>query len=103
MSPHPATTPSALHFRDMTLNVGQLQHWLPGAAGDQPCQITADYARFGTETRGVTVTWEPLPLLNIGRLSLPRLRVCFAIQGLTAEEEQRFWQCFERAFSRGGG
>lgn len=53
--------------------------------------------------RSVEVRCQPLPILQMGALALPRLQVSIAFSGGSAGQHGDFMNDFQRHFRRGGG
>ena len=67
-------------------------------AWDEPCALRVDiHPGF------LRISWQILPSRVIALLKLPRLRVVFRFEGVSADERQRFMQRLDLHLRRGGG
>jgi hypothetical protein len=89
--------------REMGCTVAELGQWLPGAAGPHPVQGHADGADIALDGGRLRLRWEALPPRRIALLSLPRLRLCFAFEGVDEAARLRFMHRFDLYTQRGGG
>jgi hypothetical protein len=90
--------------REMGCTVAELRQWLPGAAQPQSVQPRGDGGDVAIEGGGrLRLRWEALPPRRIALLSVPRLRLGFAFEGVDEAGRQRFMHRFDLYTQRGGG
>lgn len=94
----PAELESGRVERVMSIGRDEFFRMLPGAAG-----LPLVHRGGVVSGRGWRLTADVLPSLNIGLLSLPRLRVQIEFPALDAAVMQDFMARFDRHFQRGGG
>lgn len=94
----PAELESGRVERVMSIGRAEFFDMLPGAVG-------LPLVHRGEQVSGKTwqLTAEELPALNIGLLSLPRLRVQVEFPSRDGAVMQDFMARFDRHFQRGGG
>lgn len=82
----------------------ELLAWLPGACGQRPIVVDGRCARVVEIGGGrLVLDWHPLPPRRIALVTLPRLQVRFAFEGVDENERQRFMRRFDLFTQRGGG
>lgn len=90
--------------REMGCTAAELVHWLPGAAAPHPVRQRADGADIALDAGGrLSLRWEALPPRRIALLSVPRLRLRFAFEGVDEAARLRFMHRFDLYTQRGGG
>lgn len=90
--------------REMGCTAAELVHWLPGAAAPHAVRQRADGADIALEEGGqLSLRWEALPPRRIALLSVPRLRLRFAFEGVDEAARLRFMRRFDLYTQRGGG
>jgi len=87
---------------DMTITREAFLRLLPGALGGA-FRTDGETCVREEAGRSWAVHVEPLPPLVLGAMSMARLRVTLAFEGLTEEETERFRAGFLAAYQRGGG
>ena len=90
--------------REYGCTEAEWRRWMPEAthphplAWDEPCALRVDiHPGF------LRISWQILPSRVIALLKLPRLRVVFRFEGVSADERQRFMQRLDLHLRRGGG
>lgn len=91
--------------REMGCTAAELVHWLPGAAAPHTVRQCADGADIALDDAGgrLGLRWEALPPRRIALLSVPRLRLRFAFEGVDEAARLRFMHRFDLYTQRGGG
>ncbi len=89
--------------REMGCSADELRAWLPGASGGRMIVWHDDGARVAIDDGHATLQWRALPPRRIALLSMPRLHVRFAAQGIADDAWQRFMRHFDLYTQRGGG
>jgi hypothetical protein len=89
--------------REMGCTAAELVHWLPGAAQPHPVRPCAGGADIDLEGGRLCLRWEALPPRRIALLSVPRLRLRFAFEGVDEAARLRFMRRFDLYTQRGGG
>jgi hypothetical protein len=89
--------------REMGCTADELRSWLPGASGDRVIAWRDDVADIALEGGTVTIQWRALEPRRIALITLPRLHVRFAAQGVDSAAWQRFMRHFDLYTQRGGG
>ncbi|NML14734.1 hypothetical protein HHL10_07065 [Azohydromonas sp. G-1-1-14] len=87
----------------MGCTVAELGHWLPGAAQPHAVELRADGADVSLDAGRLRLRWEALAPRRIALLSLPRLRLRFAFEGVDEPARVRFMRRFDLYTQRGGG
>ncbi len=77
--------------------------WLPAAIGDKSWQRDGACARVAIEPGCLQISWQPAAPRILGQARIPRLLVCFAFDGLDAEQRYAFMKRFDLYMQRGGG
>lgn len=89
--------------REMGCTPAELSQWLPGAAAPCPVSPRADGADVAVEGGQLRLRWRALPPRCIALLSVPRLWLRFAFEGVDEPARLRFMQRFDLYTQRGGG
>ena len=89
--------------REMGCTPAELALWLPGAAAPFAVSPRADGADVALEEGRLRLHWEMLPPRRIALLSVPRLRLRFAFEGVDEPARLRFMHRFDLYTQRGGG
>lgn len=89
--------------REMGCTPAELAHWLPGAAAPHRVSPRADGADVALEGGCLRLRWQALPPRRIALLSVPRLRLRFAFEGVDEAARLRFMRRFDLYTQRGGG
>ena len=84
---------------DATTTRDEFVRLLPQATGD----VALREIDGGFSGRGWSIRLTPIPPLEIGRVRLERHRVEIDLDGMTAEEQDRFMWRFSLYYQRGGG
>lgn len=90
--------------REMGCTAAELVRWLPGAVEHRPLELGEQGAevRFDGDGR-LTLRWQVLSPRRIALITLPRLQVDFAFDGLDEATRQRVMKRFDMYIQRGGG
>ncbi len=94
--------PSAFE-REMGCTANELRAWVPGACGGRSIEWREQGADIALDGGTVSLDWQALEPRRIALLTLPRLRVRFAAQGVDEVAWQRFMRHFDLYTQRGGG
>lgn len=94
--------PSAFE-REMGCTADELRGWLSGACGARPVAWREQGADIALDGGSVSLDWLALDPRRIALVTLPRLRVRFAAQGVDEQAWQRFMRYFDLYTQRGGG
>lgn len=89
--------------REMGCTADELCAWLPGASGGRAIAWRADGADIALDGGTASLDWRTLEPRRIALITLPRLHVRFAAQGVDATAWQRFMRHFDLYTQRGGG
>jgi hypothetical protein len=89
--------------REMGCTADELRGWLPGACGERPIAWREQGAEIALDGGTVSLDWLALDPRRIALITLPRLRVRFAAQGVDEAAWQRFMRYFDLYTQRGGG
>jgi hypothetical protein len=89
--------------REMGCTADELRAWLPGASGGRTIEWHAERAEVAIGEGGATLQWRTLPPRRIALITLPRLQVRFAAQGVDEDAWQHFMRHFDLYTQRGGG
>jgi hypothetical protein len=89
--------------REMGCTAAELGHWLPGAAAPHAVSVQSDGADVALEGGCLRLRWEALAPRRIALLSVPRLRLRFAFEGVDEAARLRFMHRFDLYTQRGGG
>jgi hypothetical protein len=89
--------------REMGCTSDELRGWLPGACGGRAIAWHHDGADIALDLGHVTIDWTALEPRRIALVTLPRLHVRFAAQGVDEAAWQRFMRHFDLYTQRGGG
>lgn len=89
--------------REMGCTEDELRAWLPGASGKRAIAWRGQGADIALGAGKVAIDWHALAPRRIALITLPRLAVHFAAQGVPAEAWQRFMRHFDLYTQRGGG
>jgi hypothetical protein len=89
--------------REMGCTADELRAWLPGASGDRSIAWHGDGAEVSIDDGRATLQWRSLPPRRIALITLPRLQVRFAAEGVDDSAWQRFMRHFDLYTQRGGG
>ena len=89
--------------REMGCTVNELRGWLPGASGNRTVAWRGEGADIALDGGHVSFDWQTLEPRRIALVTLPRLRVRFAAQGVDEATWQRFMRHFDLYTQRGGG
>lgn len=76
---------------------------LPRAMGDRVWSVEGERVDVRTDGGGIWITLGPEGQRVMARLSLPATEVTIRWDGVAGAEVQRFLDCFDRHFHRGGG
>lgn len=87
----------------MGCTAAELGHWLPGAAAPHPVRPQPGGACIDLDAGCLRLHWEALPPRRIALLSVPRLRLRFAFDGVDEAARVRFMRRFDLYTQRGGG
>jgi len=97
-----STYPAAFE-REMGCTAAEFAGWLPGASGGRPLTSTEGGAVVAIDDGRLTLAWRTLPPRRIALVTLPRLHVRFAFDGVTNDARLRFMRYFDLYTQRGGG
>lgn len=89
--------------REMGCTAAELIERLPGAVDARPLQIAGASAEVTLDAGRLLLRWQTLPARRIALITLPRLRVQFAFEGIAADARHRFMRRFDLYMQRGGG
>jgi hypothetical protein len=89
--------------RELGCTAAELGHWLPGAAAPHPVRVQRDGAEVAINGGCLRLRWETLAPRRIALLSVPRLRLRFAFEGVDEPARLRFMRRFDLYTQRGGG
>ncbi len=89
--------------REMGCTADELRGWLPGACGGRALSWRPQGVDVALEAGSVAIDWASLEPRRIALITLPRLRVRFAAQGVDEQAWQRFMRYFDLYTQRGGG
>jgi hypothetical protein len=89
--------------REMGCTADELRAWLPGASGGRAIAWHGDNAEVSIDGGRATLRWRSLPPRRIALITLPRLQVHFAAEGIDDDTWQRFMRHFDLYTQRGGG
>jgi hypothetical protein len=89
--------------REMGCTDDELRSWLPGASGERVIVWRDGGADIALEEGTVAIRWQVLEPRRIALITLPRLQVRFAAQGVDDATWQRFMRHFDLYTQRGGG
>jgi hypothetical protein len=89
--------------REMGCTADELRAWLPGAGGARPIEWRGQGADIALDGGRVSLDWQALEPRRIALVTLPRLHVRFAAQGVDEQAWQRFMRYFDLYTQRGGG
>lgn len=77
--------------------------WLPGAVRDCPLTL-ADHAATVVVGGGrLQLRWTELPPRRIALITMPRMQLCFAFEGVAPAARAAFMRYFDLYLQRGGG
>jgi hypothetical protein len=94
---------AAQFTRDMACTEAEWLMWLPAALGDVPWQRTGAAVSAQIGAGSLHLSWHAQEPRRIALMSLPRLAVQFAFEGLDDQERYRFMKRFDLYMQRGGG
>ncbi|WP_232540198.1 hypothetical protein [Azohydromonas aeria] len=89
--------------REMGCTAAELGHWLPGAAAPHPVRTQPNGADIDIDAGCLRLRWEALAPRRIALLSVPRLQLRFAFEGVDEAARVRFMRRFDLYTQRGGG
>ena len=81
----------------------ELRGWLPGASGERRIEWRNSGADIALDTGRAALEWQTLAPRRIALLTMPRLQVHFAAQGIDDAAWQKFMRHFDLYTQRGGG
>jgi len=81
----------------------ELAQWLAPAVGDRPLAVTPGHAEVFLGAGRFSLDWTVLPPRRIALITMPRLAVRFAFDGVGEAERQAFMKRFDIYMQRGGG
>jgi hypothetical protein len=89
--------------REMGCTEAELRAWLPAASGGREPAWREGGADIALDAGRVSIDWQALAPRRIALITLPRLRVRFAAQGIGEPAWQAFMRWFDLYTQRGGG
>ncbi len=89
--------------RDCGCTPAEWLRWLPEATQGRPLALAPGQAQVQLAEGTLSITWHELPPRRIALITLPRLGVRFAYQGVPAPARQAFQRLFDLSTQRGGG
>lgn len=89
--------------RDMSCTEAEWLRWLPAAMGAHAWHADGASARVDVPPGSLRIAWQPREPLRIAMVSMPRLHVSFAFNGLDDTQRHAFMQRFDLYMQRGGG
>lgn len=89
--------------REMGCTEDELLRWLPGALEGAPLALEPGRACARLGGGELRLSWHALPPRRIALLSMPRLAIVFAFEGLDDTTRQRVMRRFDLYTQRGGG
>ncbi len=87
----------------MGCTVRDLLDALPGAVGGARLRLDGSTAEIAIDGGRLNLAWGELPPRRIGLVTLPRLHVRFAFDGVDDAVRQRFMRHFDLYTQKGGG
>ena len=89
--------------REMGCTEAELRAWLPGASGDRRIAWREQGADIALDGGTASLAWETREPRRIALITLPRLHVRFAANGVSAAAWHAFMKHFDLYTQRGGG
>lgn len=89
--------------RDMGCTPADWLGWLPRALGSVPWRLQGDALQAQVAGGQLHIHWRVDEPRRLGLAVIPRLRVCFAFNGVTEAERLAFMKRFDLYTHRGGG
>jgi hypothetical protein len=89
--------------REMGCTEAELRGWLPAASGGRALAWREGGADIALGAGRVSIDWQTLSARRIALITLPRLQVRFAAQGVDDAAWQAFMRWFDLYTLRGGG
>jgi hypothetical protein len=89
--------------RDCGCTEAEWLGWLPGAVRGHVMTLQPGAAFVHIDAGTLQLRWAPLPPRRIALLTMPRLAVNFAFDGVPAEARTTFMRYFDLFMQRGGG
>ena len=78
--------------------------WLPGAVREHALQLPGPgLAHIGIGAGSLHLSWQVLPLRQLGMASFPRLMVSYRFEAMGDHERVAFMRYFDLFMQRGGG
>jgi hypothetical protein len=89
--------------RDYGCTEAEWLRWLPEATQGHPLAVQPGHAQVQLGAGTLDIAWQALPPRRIALVTLPRLGVRFAYQGVPTAARQAFQRVFDLSTQRGGG
>jgi hypothetical protein len=90
--------------REMGCTESELLGWLPGACGGRSLVLSPGRAEIEMgDGSHLVLAWQSLPPRRIALMTVPRLAIRFAFEGVDEIERHRFMRYFDLHTQRGGG
>ena len=94
---------SAEFEREQGCTEAEWLRWLPEAVHGHALTVAPGTATVQVATGLLRLAWQVLPPRRIALITLPRLQVRYAFEGVAEADRQQFMKRFDLHIQRGGG